>query len=311
MKKIYNICISSPDEVLFRDRQDHEHFINCYARSLAVTDTLSYCDVEMSTHGHFCLGTNRLSSMVRSFRTAYAMYFNNRWKRRGKLGLSGFYAVEVEGLNHFLTAVCYDLRNPVHHGLTSTPFSYPYSSVNCYFREDLGKTGYTTAVMSPDKIRQSLPRYARWADDFLMDVNGTFVRDSFTEVKVVERQFGSARSFSYLMNRLSGEEWTKMQEQDHNGMAPFSLETVEEPFLHNQHNSLQLLREMYGNEHGRFRKPVMDDLQVCSLIDNEYLTGMRTKTVYGLTGPEKEKIANDILRKHRIPVAQIKRCLAL
>ena len=311
MKKIYNVCISSPDEVLFRDEADHTHFINCYARALEVTDASSYCDVEMSTHGHFCLAAGKLPETIRSIRTAYSMYFNNRWHRRGKLGESGYYAIEVLGLNHFLTVICYDMRNPVHHGLTPTPFSYPYSSVNCYFREDLGKTLIVDRSLSLEEIRQTLPRRARWSDDFVMNESGIFIRDSFTEVKVVERQFGSARSFNYLMNRVSGEEWRKMQEQDQNGIQPFSLETVEAQILRHQPNTEQILRDMYDKEHGRFRKPAMDDLQLCSLIDNEYVPDLGMYSVYDLAPFMKERIAKDILRKHQIPFDQIKRCLVL
>lgn len=312
MKKIYNVCFSSHDEVLFRDEEDHARFINCYAHSLTRTESLSYCDVEMSDHGHYCIATDNLTCFSRSLHTSYSKYFNNKYKRHGRLGDHGYYAIEIYGLNHFLAAICYDLRNAVHHGVTPTPYMYPYSSVNCYFREALGKPLPKTRSMTKSDIRRTLPRYAKWSDAFVMDSSGVFLRDSFTETRVVERHFASARSFLYYMNRLSGEEWERLQSDDRRESPLITLELIEMPMLTVKGTDTgSLLTRLKSNEYGRFSLPELDDMRLCSLIDHGYLSDFKASSIYELSTNDRIKIAADIRRKHRVSEAQLQRCLIL
>ena len=128
MKKTYHLCLSSGNEVLFRSKEDFIRGINCLCLAAYKTGAVLLAYSFMSNHVHICARTNSSKKLIRAFRYAYTRYFNAKYDRRGSLGDHGFFQMKIEGLYHLLTAIAYILRNPMHHGVTGTPFGYPYSS---------------------------------------------------------------------------------------------------------------------------------------------------------------------------------------
>ena len=101
--------------------------------------TFLLADAEMSTHTHIGVRTENPYEMIERAWLLYTRYFNNKYRRQGRLGEKTPFVLELEGLHHILAAICYILRNPLHHGLSLTPFGYAHSSANTYFSKELGK----------------------------------------------------------------------------------------------------------------------------------------------------------------------------
>ena len=142
----------------------------------------------------------------------YTRYFNNKYRRQGRLGEKTPFVLELEGLHHILAAICYILRNPLHHGLSLTPFGYAHSSANTYFSKELGKFNHEE-LLSEKHSRRYLPRLNDYPSGYKMTRSGVYLRDTVIDTAEVENMFVTPRSFLYYMNRISGEEWRKEQEK--------------------------------------------------------------------------------------------------
>ena len=138
-----------------------------------------------------------------------------------------------------------------------------------------------------------------------MNAEGMILPETVIDVQDVEHQFSTARSFIYYMNRLSGEEWIREQQQDHTDLPAITLESIEEGVKFHDINT------MLRNEHGRANYNAINDLMLCSEIDNYLLPDYRVSSVYQLTSEQREMMAEMIKRKYYISAAQAKRCLAI
>ena len=71
------------------------------------------------------------------------------------------------------------------------------------------------------------------------------------------------------------------------------------------------VEHMKSNEHGRVNLSSMTDLELCGIIDNEYVPLYGKCSVYHLTDGEKAGIGNKLWGRfrHRVSEKQIRRCL--
>ena len=134
--------------------------------------------------------------------------------------------VEIEGFYHWMTAVCYVLRNPVHHGVAPTPFAYRHSSANAIFRNETGK-GVHGILLSRKSYYKYLPKGAKCPQGYMMDSSGLILRESVLDLSDIEHRFATPRSFLFYMNRLSSEEWRREQDDDRIDAVPITLELLE------------------------------------------------------------------------------------
>lgn len=304
MRKTYHICLSAGDGLLFRTNEDYVRGFNCLALAANETDTVILADSLMSNHLHICVRTEVPARFMSKFRIAYSRYFNSRYCRRGRLGERLPFIVELSGFYHVLTAICYVLRNPLHHSIASTPFGYKHSSANSYFRSELGKF-YNQTEMQYKSYYRFLPKNAVCPDGYLMDTDGLLMRETVIDVADVEHMFGTPRSFLYYMNRLSSEEWVKEQNKDDNSLPPITLETIEKGV------SYQSIKAMYANESGRNNYNSLNDIQLCDLIDNEILALFHKSSVYQMTASDLQRASDILRRQYHLPESQIMRCLAI
>ncbi len=304
MKRLFHICISSPNEVMFRDEEDYNAGVNLLALSLFKTGTSILADALMSNHIHLAVQTEAVSAFVKSFRVSYNRFFNEKYKRTGALGNPNFFCFELRGIKHILTGISYIYRNGLHHGQSDSAFGYEHSSVNCIFKKSLGKKECQNLMTSRIEIKKFLPRFAEFPDHFIMDSNGTFIRDSFIEVKQVELLYSTPRSFLFYMNRLTGEDWIKEQKIDGENEPPITLNVIESESDETEIN------EMIKNETGRQYDPGKNDIEVCKLIDKVLVKRLGKESIYQLSSSEKKRIALDLSTKYYINEKAIKRCLA-
>lgn len=321
MKKTYHLCLSSENEVLFRCHEDFIRGINCLCLLARRTGVPLLAYAFMSNHVHLCVRTDSPEKFMRAFRFAYTRYFNSKYGRSGRLCEEKFFKLEIEGLYHLLTAIAYILRNPMHHGVTSTPFAYPYSSIRALFRRDFGWDDNVQYL--PRKYAyHHIPDHWSLPEDIEMDASGKILPQFAIDVADVEHQFATARTFLYYMNRLSGEKWEKEQTLDAIQCPPISLKDIEKGIAY------QDLRTMLNNEHGRSNYNAVTDLQLCHEVDNVVLPSLlkngtpfhiaaihyksvKSLSVYTLTNEDKIRLGHYLSCKYHVSAAQIRRCLVL
>lgn len=302
MKKTYHLCWSSGNGLLFRSKEDFVRGINCLCLAACLTNSSLLAYAFMSNHVHICIRTESLEAFIKKFRYPYTRYFNAKYQKKGTLGEKRFFCLEINGLHHLLTAIAYILRNPMHHGVTGTPFGYRFSSIRAMFRKDMGWED--ESILLPEKSEyQHLPCHHTLPSHFKMDCSGMILPECSIDVTDIEHQFSTARTFLYYMNRLSGEKWTEEQQQDQNSYPPITLKDIEKGIKY------QDTRTMLGNEHGRSNYNALTDLELCQEIDNEILPQLKKITIYELSDAEKSDIRTFLIGKYHLPIAQINRCL--
>ena len=304
MKESFHICYTSHEEVMFRDAQDHDAFVNLLALRSYANDTEILVDAEMSTHVHLGIFSNCPQVFASSLRMSYTKYFNRKYGREGRLGEKYTFQLRVDGFVHQMVMQNYVLRNGLHHGAAPTAFGYPYCTVRDLFAEDIGLSRGFPVPMSRTEMESHLPQHAEFPDSFRMNERGVFVRSSFMELRKAEQYYGSPRNYLYQMNRLTDDSWAQEQLKDQTG-AHISLADIERL---DDRGIAQLLKNESGRYYSRSR---MQDLDVCRLIDQNFLSGTGAISVYGLTASQKQRVARQLLNEFHLPEHQIRRCLVL
>ena len=302
MKKTFHLCLSGDDEVIFRDLEDYHMGFNYFAIALYKTDSIGLAESFMSTHTHQTIQTAAPDEFMYNFRRPYSLYFNNKYQRTGRLGERDHFAMEVNGYHHQVAAISYTLRNALHHGVVSIPYSYPHCSVNAIFRREMGK--FTDEKILPrSQTYKHLSRRAEFPDSYKMSESGVFLRESVLDIPQVENLFVTPRAFNYYMSRKSSEEWDKEQAKDGNGQAPINLTSIENGIL--LHNTNQ----MHAFEAGKADYRKITDIELCTMLDNLARTRYGRHSVYQLTRQEKAQIAEELYKTLHLSEALIRRCL--
>ena len=304
MKKTYHLCLSAGDEVLFRDQDDYNRGFNCFALALYKTGSTGLVESFMSTHCHLMAETEDPYGLMYSMRMPYSKYFNYKYSRQGRLGEKDHFQIDIVGFHHKLSAVCYTLRNAVHHGVAPIPYAYKNSTVNSIFRQAMGKSSQLITLPQRNFYRH-IGKRAEYPDTYKMDQSGLFIRESVLDIAQIENMFGTPRAFDYYMNRKTSDEWTKEQSRDNNGLPPITLKDIENGIT--THSLSQML--MHENGKSDYRK--ISDIELCTLIDKQILSEFGKTSVYQLSLADKRKIAENLYSNLRIGEGQIRRCLAL
>lgn len=302
MKKVYHICLSGGKEVMFRDREDYIRGINCLSLATYKTKTSLLAYAFMSNHVHLGVRCKDPKKLIQTFRYSYIRYFNYKYGRRGRLGERNFFQIEIEGLYHFLAAISYILRNPLHHGITATPFGYDFSSIDAIFAKELGRSSISSFMPKKSQYLY-LPRNHTLPSHYIMNDEGLIIPESVVDVADVERQFSSARAFVFYMNRLSGNDWYEEQLKDTTNKGPITLDEIEKGV------SGVNIKTMLKNEHGKANYKAPSDIQLCYEIDKVILPKLRIKSVYNLSLADYDKILKMLRGKYYIAEEQLQRCL--
>lgn len=302
MKKTYHLCISSDNEVMFRDIEDYNRGFNCFALALYMTDSTGLVESFMSTHSHQIVQTRKPDDFMYNFRRSYSQYFNHKYQRTGKLGEKQHFTMEIIGYHHMIAAISYALRNALHHGVAPIPYAYPHCSINSIFKKEFGRI-HEEKLLHPRSYAKYIGRRAKYPERYKMTESGIFLRESVLDIPQVENLFVTPRAFNYYMSRKSSEEWEKEQSKDGVESAPINLHSFE-------HNATQHdLENMLIFEHGKADYRKVTDIELCTILDSIARNKYARHSVYQLSLKEKQDIAEEIYRKFRIPEAQIRRCL--
>lgn len=304
MKKTFHLCISSDDEVMFRDEEDYNRGFNTFALALYKTDSVGLVESIMSTHAHLLVQTHNPNAFMGAFRMPYTKYFNSKYSRSGPLGEQEHFTMEVKGHHHNVVAASYILRNGLHHGVVPIPYAYPHCSVNAIFQQEMGKRPEQN-LLPRKSFYRFIGRNVDVPDNYKMSASGLFLRETVLDIPQVENMFVTPRNFDFYMNRRTSEEWIKEQEKDRNGVAPITLELMESKV------GLTSAAEMLTYESGRADYRRMTDVQVCGIIDKIVRDEFHKPSVYLLSIDEKLKIATYLRQNYYLSMKVISRCLVL
>ena len=306
MKRLYHFCITSHNEVLFRDDEDARSITNIIALEAFNNHVELWVDAVMTTHLHGIALAEEIHviQFCRQTKMRITKYHRGRHLGQGPLFDQGIFILPLNGNNHILAAISYVLRNGLHHGQSSTPFSYPHCTANYLFRKDLGKEPIHAVYTSRQDIASMLPRRSVFPDFFAMDKNGMLIRSSFEQIPMVEYYYRTPRCFDYFMSRLSGEEWKREQQQEDARDAPITLESIEPTSPH------ETIANMLARENGRSTTR-LSDTDLCQIIDKEYVPHYNKQSVYQLSQEQRLRIKYDLALQYYASDPQIRRCLAL
>lgn len=291
--RIYHVCLSSHEEVMFRSASDMIMGFNCLAAAAISTESRLLADGFMTTHYHFLVQTSSLKELLYRCRYSYVRYFNSKYQRKGRLGEHNFFILEVDGFHHTLAALNYVNRQGLHHGLAATPFGYLHCSANSYFRSDLGKNW--SPPLLPDKYRNRyLPSNIKIPVKYRMSADGLLLREDVLDVAWVEQHYVNPKNFLFQMNRVADRNDIVNQEKENN-YPPVTMETIEAgvPDF--------VLNEAKSNEYGKVNRSNMTDIELCSLIDDKLLPkiikdGEKT-SIYLLSETKREELCNRLWQK--------------
>ncbi len=285
--KVVHICIKSDTELLHRIDEDYRCSITKMALAAYRTEADIYAYSVMSNHIHIVGVFPDLGKFISGYRNAYSKWFNHRYKRFGSLGERHCFIDDLIGLDRKLRAVNYVLRNPVHHSVSDTSFSYDYCSARYVFRSEM----HFGDDRSVKRISPYLPRCRTLPKELFLGEGGMVSPISFLNVEAVENLYLSAKNFLYMINRPAYSDLDKQNRQ----MSLGDLEHMED------------VESLYQNERRRSMSGLPSDLEVCGMIENLLPAGI---TYCQLGDSEKAKLACHILKKRFVPKSQLLRCLA-
>ena len=292
MRKTVHLCLSSHKEVMYRSEADLVMGFNCLALAVIETGARLLAEGFMTTHNHQLLQVDDWRETKPMERYAYTRYCNAKYSRRGRLGETSPFCLEVVGTYHLQSALNYVLRQGLHHGLSTCPFGYLHCSTNSFFRKELGKD-YTPVVLAPSAYYKYLPDGKKLPPGFRMNTNGLILREDVIDTAYVEKEYQSVRSFNYLMNRLSDDKCL-LEQTNENGSPPVTLEVIEKGVKDFD------VKAALISEQGRVNTSLMTDLELCHIIDDIYLPafagGDVNATIYTIPESRWADIGNAIIQ---------------
>jgi putative transposase len=133
---IYHVIQRAPGkDVLFLEDKDFLYFVHILKEIKDKFSLNIFCFCLMPNHLHILLKINKtnLSEAMKSLFARYAMYFNEKYKRKGHVFYGKYRASLCLDDRYLITASVYIHLNPYKAGLVSNPENYRWSSLQAYF----------------------------------------------------------------------------------------------------------------------------------------------------------------------------------
>ena len=158
---LYNHAVGNDD--LFRVEENYQFFLKRYTHyTHPILDTFAYC--LMPNHFHFLVKirpyleledfftrkhaalnrkafiqqpvSNQIGQQLGNWLNSYAKAYNKKYNRRGRLFVEQIRRKRISNLKYLRTLVTYIHLNPVHHGFTSVPDDWPFSSYQRFISKE-------------------------------------------------------------------------------------------------------------------------------------------------------------------------------
>lgn len=196
MKMDYHIILrGNGQSELFYNRRDFIIAINSLALAAAKYNViiLAFCFNDNHFHLIVRCDSQDLKKFMQSFRVSLSRNENREQNTSGFFGARRYSAFEISGEDDLRDAICYCLRNPLHHAISSSVMNYPYSSARLYFSEVNANS--STIITDSLIIKKMLPLNAKLPEGLLMNSEGLILPQSFVNTDIVESLFKNKASY--------------------------------------------------------------------------------------------------------------------
>jgi len=132
---VYNRAVANTE--LFFDDDDYIYYLKKLRKNLSENNFEIYAYCLMPNHFHFCIKQKtdlHIWKLFNKVNTSYSMYYNNKYKRTGKLFAGKLQHKQLHS-DKYLIALCqYIHYNPVKAGLVNTLSEWEFSNYPEYIK---------------------------------------------------------------------------------------------------------------------------------------------------------------------------------
>lgn len=214
VKKFFHVVLRGNNyQNLFLDQLDYINVLNRLALAAYHTDTELLAISFLSNHFHLVVYTQSTARFMHYFRKSLTNWFNKKYNSIGNVGTREYFKSEIiidESLPDkywiLKDKICYTLRNPIWHGVTSDFFNYPWSSISVYYHQsNLEK------LIDQRDIGRFLPHLQVLPPKYRMSQSGLILMDDYINKNFVEKIFGS---YDHFIKELSAPSPTELKRKD-------------------------------------------------------------------------------------------------
>lgn len=193
-------------EELFYSRNDFYSGMNCLALAAYEYDIRLPAFCFLHNHGHIIdYSTPEYhKKFVVSFRVSIAKNINALHNFRGVFGGDSVNDSVLGDEDDVKDAICYCLRNPLHHKIETNFWRYPYSSVRLYYNHI---SPHSSDIITDSKVIKSfLPCHKDLPLGFIMNKSGFILPQAYVDTMTVESLFGGEAQFNTDLSRVTERE---------------------------------------------------------------------------------------------------------
>lgn len=188
---VYHLIQRAPgEEIIFREEADYLHMLSLLKETAARFRWDVFSFVLMPNHVHFLIriSEENLSQGAKFIFQSYALYFNEKYERKGPVFCRPFRAFLCLNDAYLLTISIYIHLNPYKANLAESPYSYRWSSINLFCSERPPKTfvnyKFPLTILNPDlsrakEIYKELLKDASQLEYQDINKNPFFIRDFY------------------------------------------------------------------------------------------------------------------------------------
>ena len=210
----YHLCSSGTrSDLLFHNRSEFIDGMNIIASAINATglELLAFC--LMDNHFHFILCADT-EEEIKTFGTKVSQLYQRRngtsLERTVKESIRWWYAT-LDSEEYVKTAIAYTLKNPTNAFYPKKSLSYPWSSGNLYFRDEmeletLFRVYQRIGEMKATKVRSLLKTQHHFPENWYMTDYGFIWPGSYVNWQRVETLFGGPKSFQYYISATKKEQ---------------------------------------------------------------------------------------------------------
>lgn len=142
-------------QIIFEDRADYIHYLNLLKKYSSETRVTICAFCLMDNHVHILVydPERKITNLMQKLSTAYAGYFNWKYKRTGHLFEGRFHGIPIESEEYLLTVFRYVLNNPKKGNICETE-KYAWSSYSRY--------GKTESFVDTTEIQKLIGDWAEY-----------------------------------------------------------------------------------------------------------------------------------------------------
>lgn len=285
MNNIYH-AFSKGGAIICRAESDFISMNNTVAVTCCSSGVTVLAISIMSNHVHLLLEAVE-DDLIKKALSLICKNYSLRYISKYKSELSGKIKFTVKKLANAISVydeMLYVIKNPVHHCVSSTVFDYRFSSGAYIFAKELsyciaGKRWgllFRQCGQLDVRARRMLSRSQNVPENWLIDPEGMILPYSYIPLSRVRGIWrNNLKNFLYDMNKGTKEQDFEVIKEDLQDLSWVGL----------------------------------DDIQVCSIIDN-YAKEMNLKSFHFFSDEDKKNIVN-VLTRRNVGNAQIARCMWL